>query len=152
MGYTFKIGNATPRHDKDDFPYLSASWDVDAIECADAPDIPNDICGKRNERSPRYSVWADFLRATDLYDLLMNERGSPVGGHPGCWGLTREMADRISEARRDYESKARLPAGFERFDHSGPRSYDDTLARLIWLDWWVRWAVENCETPAIANI
>lgn len=152
MGYTFTIGNAVPRHSTEDFPYLSASWNVEAIEHPDAPNLPNDFSGKRNERSPGYSIWANFLKEVGLYDLLMNERGFPVGGHPGCWGLTREMADQISAARKRFEEKAVLPPGFETFDHTGPANYDFTLARLIWLDWWVRWAVENCETPAIANI
>ena len=25
------------------------------------------------------------------------------------------------------------------------------MARLIWLDWWVQWALKNCERPAIYN-
>ena len=26
---------------------------------------------------------------------------------------------------------------------------DDTLQRLIWFDWWVRWALDNCTEPVI---
>jgi len=152
MGYTFTIGNAVPHHSTEDFPYLSARWEVEPMEHPDAPDLPNDFSGKHNERSPSYSVWSDFLKEVGLYDLLMSECGFPIGGHPGCSGLTREMADRISEARRKFEEKAVLPPGFEPFDHTGPAKCDYTLARLIWLDWWVRWAVDNCKTPAISNI
>jgi hypothetical protein len=28
---------------------------------------------------------------------------------------------------------------------------DPILARLIWLDYWMSWALENCEHPAIYN-
>ena len=29
--------------------------------------------------------------------------------------------------------------------------HPSTLARLIWLEFWMRWALKNCETPAIEN-
>jgi hypothetical protein len=24
-------------------------------------------------------------------------------------------------------------------------------ARLVWLEWWVRWALDNCKVPVIYN-
>ena len=29
--------------------------------------------------------------------------------------------------------------------------YDYQLARLLWLEWWVEWAIENAGRPAIEN-
>jgi hypothetical protein len=31
----------------------------------------------------------------------------------------------------------------------GTDLYDADLARLIWLEYWIDWAIHRCETPAI---
>lgn len=48
MGFTFKIGNAVPEHDKTDFPYLSARW---IVEDAHHEAAPSDIAGYEDQRS-----------------------------------------------------------------------------------------------------
>jgi len=153
MGYTFTIGNATPRHHKDDFPYLSAEWDVDGMTLEDAPTFPGDeMTGSSNQRSSSYSVWSSFCKEVGLYEVFYYETGHLVGSHPGCAGITKEMCDHVTDRLREWKSKASLPAGFEaEWGYKGPPNFDYSLARLTWLEWWMRWALENCETPAIAN-
>ena len=153
MGYSFTIGNARPEHDKGDFPYLSARWVVDGVTHPDAPVFPNDeMTGNGNSRHPSYTVWSDFCRAVGLYEFFYDAYGHLRAGHPGCIRLTKADADLISAALARYRQKAALPPGFEEvWRYDSPARYDYLLARLIWLDWWVRWAVENCETPAIQN-
>ena len=153
MGYTFTIGNAVPKHSKDDFPYLSAGWEVEGMTHPDAPTFPGDeMTGNSNGRHPSYGVWSEFCRSVGLYDLFYDERGHLHAGHPGCIGLTVEDADRITAALKAYQATSTLPPGFEKdWSYRGPANYDYSLARLIWLEWWVRWAVTNCETPAIEN-
>jgi hypothetical protein len=154
MGYTFKIGNAEPKFDKSDFPHLSAGWDVKGASSADAPTFPNDeMTSNTSERSPSYSVWADFCRHVGIYDLFFDDGGRLHAGHPGCIGITKEDADRVTAALSTYQAKATLPPGFEgwHYREGDPVHSDAHLARLIWLEWWMRWALENCETPAIAN-
>lgn len=153
MGYTFTIGNAKPQHHKDDFPYLSAEWDVEGMTHPDAPTFPNDeMTGNSNQRSPSYSVWSQFCREVGLSSIFYDERGHLLGNHPGCYGLTPEMVAEVSAALARWKAKATLPPGFEKeWGYNGPPNYDYQLARLTWLDWWCRWAIENCETPAIAN-
>jgi len=153
MGYTFTIGNAKPEFSKDDFPYLSAGWSVERTSHPDAPTFPGDeMTGNGNDRSPSYSVWADFCRDVGLYDLFFTSRGHLHAGHPGCVGIDAEFAGKVSEALSLRKATATLPPGFEvDWGYDGPPNYDYHLARLIWLDWWCRWAVENCETPAIEN-
>lgn len=114
MGYTFKIGNAVPKSSKDD-GYLRAEWVVEPKSLDDAPIFPNDdMTGNGNDRSPSYSVWADFCRDAGIYDVFYDEATK-----------TSTTPD---------EGK-----------------YDPYLARLIWLEWWMTWALDNCETPAIEN-
>lgn len=152
MGYTFTIGNAVPKFNKDDFPRLRAAWEVDLVEHGDAPAFANDaVTGKRNERSPGYGVWSDFARAVGLYEFFYDETGRLHAGHPGCIAISREDADLVSAALARYRAKTTLPPGFEPWDYAGPATCDGHLARLIWLEWWMQWAVRNCETPAIEN-
>lgn len=153
MGYTFTVGNAVPEFSKDYFPELSARWVVEGATHLDAPTAPGDeMTGNGNCRSPSYTVWSDFCRSTGLYDLFYDGRGHLHAGHPGCIGITAEFADAVSAALSAYRQKATLPPGFEAdWSYDGPPNYDYHLARLIWLDWWVRWAIANCETPAIHN-
>jgi len=30
--------------------------------------------------------------------------------------------------------------------------FDDVLARLIWLEFWIEWSLNNCKNPGIFNI
>lgn len=153
MGYTFTIGNAIPVHNKADFPDLYASWEVEAAHDEHAPTFQNDeLTGNGNSRSPSYTVWSDFCRTVGLYEFFYTPSGQLHAGHPGCIGITKEDADFVTAALSRYSAAATLPPGFETdWDYHGPENYDYHLARLIWLEWWMRWAVEHCETPAIEN-
>jgi hypothetical protein len=171
MGYTIKIGNAKPSFDESDFPYLMANWEVEDCELPDAPNFPNDINNNKNERWPSYSVWDDFTKKTGLYKFFYGKYKRVDGieiesdglfeaaGHPGCIGITKENADFVTEALDKYKAQATLPPGFEVYDehfHDCEKegcklNYDCHLARLIWLEWWMQWAVKNCEIPAIEN-
>lgn len=154
MGYIFKVGNAKPHFSKEDFPYLDARWQVEDVEIESAPNFPNDFGGKSNMRMPSYTVWYNFCRNVGLYEFFYVDSFRLANEHPGCVGITEEDVYVVSEALRVYQSKATLPAGFESFDNFANGyipSCDGDLARLIWLEWWMRWALENCETPAIEN-
>ena len=153
MGYTFRIGNATPSFDKDNFPHLGARWVVEPAVHPDAPVFEHDeMTGNSNSRSPSYSVWADFCHSTGLSSLFYDYRGHLKAGHPGCMGITQDDADFVTEALKNYRKEATLEPGFEAdWQHEGPATRDYHLARLIWLEFWMQWAVKNCETPAIEN-
>lgn len=161
MGYTFKIGNAVPEFSKDD-GYLSARWVVEPMRRDDAPTFPHDeMTGNGNDRSPSYSAWSEFCKATGIYDVFYDERGHLHAGHPGCVMLKRSDLERVKEAREAWQKTSTLPPGFEGwsvYDEATKTSttpdegkYDYQLARLIWLEWWMAWALDNCETPAIEN-
>jgi hypothetical protein len=161
VGYTFKIGNAVPEFNKDD-GVLSASWVVEPAQSDSAPTFPNDcMTGNGNSRSPSYSVWSDFCQATGIYSVFYDRNGRLHAGHPGCVIISREQYERVSDARKNWQQKATLPPGFEGFpkydketdSYETPDAgkYDAYLARLMWLEFWMGWALENCETPAIEN-
>jgi len=152
MGYTFTIGNAIPVHNKTGFPDLHASWEVEAAHDEHAPTFPNDeLTSNGNSRSPSYTAWADFCHTVGLYDFFYTLSGHLHAGHPGCIGITPHDAKFVSAALSRYRGAVTLPPGFEEYRYQGPPRFDAHLARLIWLEWWMRWAVEHCDTPAIEN-
>ena len=159
MGYTLTIGNAEPVHSKDDGE-LYAAWDVIYITSDDAPTFPNDeMTGNSSQRSPSYSAWAEFCRAVGLYELFYDKYDGLLASHPGCVMLTQSHADQIAAALAAYPRT--LPPGFAEWPHFDEATgtlwtpdegkYDAKLARLLWLDYWVRYALTNCETPALRN-
>lgn len=148
MGYNIIIGNATPEFSKE-YDELWAGWHCEVISLPDAPTFPGDeMTGNSNLRSPSYGVWGDFCRHAGIYDVFYDKRNSFRGGHPGCIVLKKSDLERIREARIKIERVSTLPPGFNDGDEE---KYDSTLARLIWLEWWMDWALTNCETPAIEN-
>lgn len=161
MGYDFRIGNAVPESSKED-GLLRARWIVEPKKLDHAPTFPNDwMTGNGNSRSPGYSAWGGFCRETGLYDLFFSKSDGLCSNHPGCELLNSSHLATIRGALDSWKAKATKPPGFADLPKFNPASgavetpdegkYDHQLARLIWLEWWVAWALENCETPAIQN-
>jgi hypothetical protein len=161
MGYTFKIGNAEPEFSKEDGK-LYAAWTVSGTKSEDAPTFPGDeLTGNGNSRSPSYSVWPEFCRAAGIYDLFFDDRGDLIGGHPGCILITDRHLSEVRAASKRMQAAATKPPGFcgyPKFDRESRKwitpdegVYDHNLARILWLEWWMEWAVKNCDTPAIQN-
>lgn len=161
MGYTFKIGNAVPEFSKDD-DYLMARWAVQPTTHPDAPTFPNDqMTGNSNIRSPSYTGWYEFCKDTGIYDVFYEASKQLHAGHPGCVLLKQSDLDMVRKAREEWQKTTTLPPGFEGWpvydeisrEMRSPDQgkYDGYLARLIWLEWWMEWALNNCETPAIQN-
>lgn len=177
MGYTLTIGNAELESSWDTSEYgeCYAKWGVKGFASDDAPQFAYDLLTKNtSERSPSYSGWAEFCRATGLVNLFF---GTPLEGcdetrmsrhdryddgllssHPGCAPIKQSTLDTVKAARLAYEAKH--PGAIAGFDYSdmwpnekddGVRGRDPMLARLIWLEWWMQWVLTNCERPAMQN-
>lgn len=170
MGYTFKIGQYTPVPDSyededEDGNTIIVEYvghDVESATSDDAPTFPNDeLTGNGNSRHPSYSAWSDFCKEVNIYDFFYTSRGHLKAEHPGVQYLTEDDAKYLTEKLEVYKLGAILPPGFAGFpvydpladDHVSPDEgkYDHQLARLMWLEFWVNWAVKNCENPAIVN-
>lgn len=129
MGYTIKIGNAVPGELNPDEDVMNVRYRVESVRHEEAPAFgePTD---HTNSRWPSYSAWADSAREADLTDLLVDTWCKP---HPGCVRLKREHLERIQSAltREDLE--------------------EWTRNRLVWCEYWARWALDNCALPAVEN-
>lgn len=175
MGYNITIGTAfiNPPDESEaaEWPHIGVR--VEGTSHPDAPTFPGDgMTGNGSTRSPSYSAWAAFCRNVGLHRLFYgreahepHEPGRNAGlmsEHPGAVLLTKAHHAEIAAALDRYRTThpgARpgwpVPAeGGNDFD--GPYTpetinLDGDLARLIWLEWWVRWALDSCAIPALRN-
>ncbi len=165
MGYDIVIGNAVPHFDWDacgDTRPL-AEWQVERETLPNAPN--SDDAGQSNLRSPSYTSWEDFLRKVGLHGLFFDGYEGLMSQHPGTAKLTKEHAEGIEAAAAKW--RAANPDAQPRYcecmacdpwiarQRQPPPPHDSnasgTAVRLVWLEFWVRWAVDNCEHPAIQN-
>jgi hypothetical protein len=162
MGYNLTIGEAVIEC-SDDWIRIGA----DHITHPDAPDhCP--YTGKGNSRSPSYGAWHDFCKEAGIYQLFYGSgwdrdqrRYIPaedfyretiwLDDHPGCAVIVPADLGYIRSARIQRESAngGRSP-GFWTED-GADNGTDPVLARLLWLEFWVEWALNNCKNPIIAN-
>lgn len=144
MGYAITIGELDVRkYPENGLDSDCIRFDAVGVKVSDSPAFgePTDFT---NSRWPMYSTWSDFLQAVGLYGVFFDEQGHLIGGHPGVRLVTQELADRVSQALDDY--RAMHPSAIEQMEGG-----DGWLCRLVWLSYWLRWALANCDTPVIAN-
>lgn len=147
MGYTITIGQLEINKSADDgldCPCIGFSAEGASHESAPAFGEPTD---HENQRWPSYSSWSNFLKDAGLYDAFFYESGHLIGGHPGIRLVTGDLKACVDRAMTDFKDKyPSLEAKFVEGEQSG-----GTLCGLTWLKYWIDWAIENCETPVIAN-
>lgn len=169
MGYTLTIGELEVEV-QDEYVRL----DAEGVKRDDAPAYgePTD---HTNSRWPSYTGWADFCRDAGIEPLFYGtgwqgpdrrygecpedfHRERPLlSEHPGAAPITEKDAAYVEAALAAY--KAAHPNAVPGFSEdmsgkplpeAGP-NLDGNLVRFEWLAYWLRWAVENCERPVVAN-
>lgn len=147
MGYTITIGELeTQAYPNDGLDCSCIRFDATGVRHDAAPAFgePTDYT---NSRWPSYGVWHEFMRSVGLGDVFFTEDGHLIGGHPGVRLVTREMVEAVASALAAYRAKhPALQAVLSDNDKDS-----GWLCRLIWLDYWLRWSIDNCKTPVIAN-
>lgn len=145
MGYRIFIGDLlkSPKPEEGCFNYI-----VPDVTSAFAPkfDAVDDRQGGKNSHYSSYGGWSDFCEEARIFDLFFNPSTGLMRNHPGYVELTPEHLIKIREAMEYREAMVGPPPGF---GHDG--SEDPILARLIWLEYWVRWALRNCCQPVLLN-
>lgn len=164
MGYTLTIGEA--KMELPEEPDRSITVGVERLEREDAPEFPGDgTTGKSNQRSPSYTVWTQVMRDLLLYDWMFDTESGIIRDHPGCVMLRREDQRIVTEARQRWQREhpetepgwcscvgchvwKSIEAGTSLEPH---RELDGVLARVLWLEWWITWALDHCAVPAFEN-
>lgn len=154
MGYDIYIGEAGIYPAPDE---VGQAWEygrpavhitVRDIERDDAPAFPGDeMSHHANHRHPSYTVWGEFARSTGLHDLFFGDDGL-MSEHPGAQAFNAHDVQQVQAALATFQQQHR--GATPQFGNSATDA-DATLARLLWLEWWMRWAVENCRVPTLYN-
>lgn len=168
MGYSIVIGEAAIEYSNeygDSYAYITAEGQkVNNAPCFGF----SDISGKSNERSPGYGQMSDWCRNVGLYGLFFDKDDGILRHHPGCVPLEKRHLDVVIEAREKWyrehnDCVSKLPYSYkepsnykdmtwsEREKYEEEQDFDWMYARLIWYEWWFRWALKNCKKPAIYN-
>lgn len=149
MSYDIYIGNATlGTFELEDGQYY-VIWDgitINHHQAPDAPVFPNDeMSGNGNSRHPGYSQWGEFCDIAGVRALFFDKEQGIMRHHPGTFSITQHHLDEITEARTTWiaDHPNTIPGFTE--------EHDGILARLLWLEWWFRWALAHCDRPAIHN-
>lgn len=107
-----------------------------------------------NTRYMSYVAWAAFVDATGLASVLGRVT---MGEDELCLHLTAPRVARITALLDAY--RAAHPEAVPRFWYadvgntgSPSAEADAHLARLVWLEWWARWAYAHCRRPAIGAV
>jgi len=156
MGYTITIGELQiEKEPEDGLDCCCIGFSAKGEHHDNAPAFgePTDF---ENSRLPSYSSWSNALRSAGLYGLFFCE-GHLIGGHPGIRLITKEFIDEFDLRKKEFEDKhpgviatyGKVTSLFE-VDEDNPEC-NSTYCRVIWLDYWLKWAFENCETPVINN-
>jgi hypothetical protein len=170
VGYTITIGEAKIAYDPE---WLSISIEAESEEHDDAPNHDG-FTGKSNSRSPSYTVWPDFCRDAGIYELFYGGGWDKANGyykscpdgyhretpllahHPSAQPICKGDLDVIRAARvKREQTNGGRPPGFWEYDKEKrdfiDNGTDSTLARLLWLEFWMDWAIKNCRIPIIEN-
>lgn len=111
-----------------------------------APVFENDFMTKNeNHRHPGYSQWSEFCQIAGLDALFFDRKTGLMREHPGIQEIKSEHYLVIAKALNNW--KATHPDAIPGFGEGE----DYILARIIWLEWWFRYALHNGEFPAIMN-
>lgn len=154
MAYVIKIGEFSINNEDPECSFVEAK----KVTLVEAPAFPNDLSAHVNCRCPGYSIWYDFCAAAGLQTLFYKDYQFH-GGHPGYFELTQDHLKQAQTALTHYQlTNNGKPPGFSAFmpsefskANNAPIEYDATLARLIWVEWWIRWALLNCARPIVSN-
>ncbi len=149
MGYNLIIGEAIiEKYPEDEFGDGYVEITVEGARQDDAPafDDPTDYT---NERWPSYTAWHEFAEAVGIEDILFDtdSNGSIRGGHPGHFLITDKFKSEIDSAVDRHMMK--YPDAVPTYDSERPQDYQ--LPRLLWIQYWTDWALENCTNPIFKN-
>ncbi len=164
MGYNLHIGEA--KIDFEDYgleSYLSIG--VEGVINENAPNFGHgDISGIGNSRYPSYTGMSQFCKATGLSELFNGKEYGILREHPGSVLLVKEHLEAIRIAKNKWEAehpncKDMLPKAdespelnwHEMNEYLETKNFDWFYARLVWFEFWINWALENCKIPTFTN-
>lgn len=146
MPYRFYIGDGRIEDAGSSYNEPELRIGVPVLRFEDAPRSAGDAVGA-NFIGVGYTYWADFCDAVGLKGLFLglddDDAYDPqkdirlIDRHPGASRIHPEHLAMVREALARYR------------EHAAPD--DGYTFNLVWLEWWMNWALENASTPCIVN-
>lgn len=157
MGYTLTIGELQIGYFNDNGdPHIALSARQERHKKAPAFGEPTDYT---NTRWPSYTVWTEFTEFAGLYSLFFaeNREDRLIYSHPGCVPLTEQHRQEVNQAFEAF--KLKYPNAVSTYGNTDnpldvdPENPEENgyMCRLVWLHYWVNWALDNCEKPVFGN-
>ncbi|QMV32496.1 hypothetical protein KMC50_gp36 [Ralstonia phage Claudette] len=137
MGYNLTIGNVEAGKLECDDGHYSVPLSIACVNHENAPRDGSPTDGT-NQRWPSYTAWSEFCLATGLHSMFYDDDTGLIRQHPGVFELMPEHLTKIATARTALQ---RQPKDIQ----------EEQIGRLNWLEYWVKWALDNCERPGIKN-
>lgn len=171
MGYNLHIGEAKISYEQpEELDENGVSLECDTFEDEEAPDLgKGDVSGKTSCRYPSYCTFHGWAKDVGLLDVFYQDNGDGTfgemrGGHPGAIAITPKMYNRVKEAldkwRAEHpdgimptpENTKDIPEWHEPgYTKEAWEKFDYMLGRLVWFEFWFRYALKNCKQPVLVN-
>ena len=169
MGYTLQIGELVVEYVQDESePRIEVA--AKGFHRDDAPAFGEPTDGE-SQRWPSYTSWREFTEFVGLHCLFYGSvtRHSDcirddhlIQEHPGCVPITERHRRDVNKALADY--KERFPDATPSYGRPPPEGthplfWEDKenpeenswMCRLVWLHYWINWALDNCKKPVFQN-
>ena len=177
MGYTIQIGEAEIERSDE---YVTIGAKLEKHDDAPAHGDPTDYENQRWPSYSAWAdamrtlglsdVMFEKRRAKDGCDENWSDEppcGPLMVDHPGAAGITRQHVEEVERRLREYRRKhpthrAEYPPPregakpilgnmYRNEDYVKDPEFDSALCRGEWLEYWLRWAIDNCENPVFVN-
>jgi hypothetical protein len=129
----------------------------DKIEDPNAPSFAGDeTTGKSNGRHAAYIGWDRFCKDTGLNTMFFDPESGLMREHPGVFEFNQIHLATVRKTLSAFKKRwPGITPGFAqddwRYEWSKQEIAAGDLARLIWLEWWMAYAIKNFRHPGIAN-
>jgi len=147
MGYTLAIGEK--EIDNSDPEYHFTRVKNERHDQAPAFGEPTD---HENARWPSYSGWSDCMTEAGMFDLFFDKDNGLLNEHPGYKTITPALVDTFRARKKAFEEKyPSVTAEYLDDGHDGFITPNATYCRIVWLDYWLTWALAHCKEPIFFN-
>ncbi|MGL5718592.1 MAG: hypothetical protein ACRCX2_36650 [Paraclostridium sp.] len=167
MGWYIDIGELKVYEEKDDDGSVLRSFGAEQTTHKDAPYLGfGDVSYDTNSRHPSYAGFGQFVTDVGLRDFFYEEI---MGNRSNSFytELEENHLETIRKAIDNYldvypdapdkiPSKDKEPEGFrnksweDRDAITDSMDFDWNYGKLKWYEFWIDWALRNCDKPVIA--
>lgn len=139
-----QIGNAILANHNVDADDVMPSWRMEESLADTAPSIFGDN-NKTNTITCCVSTWEKFCQKADIHELFFTN-----GTSRGIVKLKQRHLEIVSNALVTSRNSGLIRSSWNDPENPNWLKYNGVTERLTWIEYWMKWAIANCETPAVS--